>query len=230
MKTIIFDIETGPLPEAQLARMIPPFDPAAVKVGNIKDPGKIAEKIAEAEASHVADFTERAALDATTGRTVAIGCLVFSGMQPCRTLGRADAEPVILGLNCEAFLVEEFWKLITNGYTGLNLCIGFNSLAFDLPFLIRRSWALGVQVPTILRNGRYWHDNLIDLRDWWKLGDWQAKGSLDTISKHFGYAGKNGDGKNFHKLWETDRVMAEAYLRNDLQMTLAVAQRMNVSI
>ena len=100
----------------------------------------------------------------------------------------------------------------------------------DLPFLIRRSWALGVQVPTILRNRRFWHDNLIDLRDWWKLGDWQAKGSLDTISKHFGYAGKNGDGKNFHKLWETDRVMAEAYLRNDLQMTLAVAQRMNVSI
>ncbi len=230
MKTIIFDIETGPLPPEHLAKMIPPFDPGEVKTGNLKDPAKIAEKLKEAEANHVSDFIERAALDATTGRVLAIGCLVFHGMQPCRTLNRASGEVLILGLNCEAFLVEEFWKLITNSYTGLNLCIGFNSLAFDLPFLIRRSWALGVQVPTILRNRRFWHDNLIDIRDWWKLGDYQAKGSLDTISKHLGYAGKNGDGKNFHKLWESDRLMAEAYLRNDLFMTLSVASRLNVSL
>ena len=32
---IYFDIETGPLPLSEL--VIPPFDPAAVKLGNIKN-------------------------------------------------------------------------------------------------------------------------------------------------------------------------------------------------
>ena len=37
-QTIIFDVETGPLSEAELAAALPPFDPNEVKVGNIKDP------------------------------------------------------------------------------------------------------------------------------------------------------------------------------------------------
>ena len=47
MKTIHFDIETGPLSEAELAVMVPPFDAAEVKTGNLKDPDKIAAKVAE---------------------------------------------------------------------------------------------------------------------------------------------------------------------------------------
>ena len=45
MKTIVFDIETGPLAESELAAMVPAFDPAEVKTGNIKDPEKVAAKI-----------------------------------------------------------------------------------------------------------------------------------------------------------------------------------------
>ena len=37
MQTIFFDIETGALPEAEIAAMMPPFDPAEVKTGNLKD-------------------------------------------------------------------------------------------------------------------------------------------------------------------------------------------------
>jgi hypothetical protein len=33
MNTILFDIETGPLPESELAALLPPFDPAEVKTG-----------------------------------------------------------------------------------------------------------------------------------------------------------------------------------------------------
>ena len=42
MKTIFFDVETAPLPESELAAMVPPFDPAEVRTGNLKDPDKIA--------------------------------------------------------------------------------------------------------------------------------------------------------------------------------------------
>jgi hypothetical protein len=35
--------------------------------------------------------------------------------------------------------------------------------SFDLPFLIRRSWAWGVPVPMV-REGRFWSRQFIDLR------------------------------------------------------------------
>ena len=73
MNTILFDIETAPLPESELAALVPPFDPAEVRTGNLKDPDKIAAKLAEAEANHRRDFIERAALDPLTGRVLAIG-------------------------------------------------------------------------------------------------------------------------------------------------------------
>ncbi len=41
--TIIFDIETSALPFGELA--IPAFNPADVKLGNTRDPDKIAERI-----------------------------------------------------------------------------------------------------------------------------------------------------------------------------------------
>jgi len=59
-KPIIFDIETGPLPEPELRRMLPEldrtkikgaeilgtlFDPTAVRTGNMTDPAKIKAKI-----------------------------------------------------------------------------------------------------------------------------------------------------------------------------------------
>ena len=47
METICFDVETGGVPEAELASMVSAFDPAQVKVGNIKDPEKIAASYRE---------------------------------------------------------------------------------------------------------------------------------------------------------------------------------------
>ena len=44
MNTFVFDIETGPLPEAELAALIPPFDPTEVKTGNLKDTEKSSDK------------------------------------------------------------------------------------------------------------------------------------------------------------------------------------------
>ena len=75
MQTIIYDIETGPLPEADLAALLPPFDPADIETGNLKDPEKIAAKLAEAEMNHRRNFFEQAALDPLTGRVVAVGLL-----------------------------------------------------------------------------------------------------------------------------------------------------------
>lgn len=214
MKTLIYDIETAPLPEAELLAMLPPFDPAEVKVGNIKDPSKIAEKIAEAESSHRQNFMDRAALDPLTGRVLAIGFLPLQGAS------------TVLGDDDEATLLREFWDKCTNQHGAHRLMVGFNTHLFDLPFLVRRSWKHRVKVPAWVRRGRYWSDNFIDLREHWQLGDRMAKGSLDAVAKHLGCGSKSGNGKDFARLWTEDRKAALAYLENDLKLTLAVAKAM----
>ncbi|HMJ91013.1 MAG TPA: ribonuclease H-like domain-containing protein [Candidatus Acidoferrum sp.] len=213
MQTIFCDIETGPLPESELAALVPPFDPAEVKTGNLKDPDKIAAKITEAELNHRRDFIERAALDPLTGRVVAIG-LVYQD----------SSEFIVIGHDDEAAMLREFWE-VTKGEMGrVNRIVGFNTHLFDLPFLIRRSWRHRVAVPFGIRRGRYWSDEMVDLRDAWQLGDRQARGSLDVIAKHLAVGSKNGDGKNFAALWQSDRAKALEYLRNDLELTRRVAE------
>ncbi len=219
MQTIFFDIETGPLPETELAALVPPFDPAEVKTGNLKDPDKIAAKLAEAEANHRRDFFEKAALDPLTGRVVAVGLLYPD-----------SGEFVVIGHEDEAATLREFWE-VTKGEMGrINQMVGFNSNAFDLPFLIRRSWRHRVAVPFGIRRGRYWSDEMVDLRDAWQLGDRQARGSLDTIAKHLGVGTKNGSGAEFAALWQTDRAKATEYLRNDLQLTARIADALGCCV
>src|SRR4051794_23248327 len=181
MKIIFFDIETGPLPENELTALLPPFDPAEVKTGNIKDPEKIAAKIAEAELNHKRDFIEKAALDPLSGRVVAIGLL------------DADSgEFKVIGHDDEARTLREFWDVCRGEMGRLNQMVGFNTYQFDLPFLFRRSWKHRVAIPMGIRRGRYWAEQMIDLRDGWQLGDKQARGSLDAIAKHLGVGEKNG--------------------------------------
>jgi DNA polymerase elongation subunit (family B) len=238
MQTIYFDIETGPLPENELAALLPPFDPAEVKTGNLKDPEKIAAKLAEAEANHRREFIDRAALDPLTGRVVAIGLLIasphpspFPSAEREKEAG-SESQPhhefKIIGHDDEAATLKEFWQVCQGDMGRINEMIGFNSNQFDLPFLIRRSWKHRVPVPHGIRRGRYWSEQMIDLRDLWQLGDRQARGSLDAVAKHLGVGSKNGDGKDFAKLWETDREKAIEYLRNDLQLTARVAEALGV--
>jgi uncharacterized protein YprB with RNaseH-like and TPR domain len=212
-QTILFDVETGPLPESELAALLPPFDPAEVKVGNLKDPEKIAAKIAEAEANHRRDFFENAALDPLSGRVVAIGML------------RQDTrEFVAVGHEDEARTLAEFWSACRAEIVHGSQLVGFNIFQFDLPFLLRRSWKHRVLVPLGLRRGRYWCEHLGDLREIWQCGDRMARGSLDSIAKHLGVGEKTGEGNDFAKLWATDRQQAIAYLRNDLELTAKIAE------
>ena len=219
MQTIFYDIETGALPETELAALLPPFDPAEVKTGNLKDPDKVAAKLAEAEANHRRDFLETAALDPLTGRVVAIGLLYPD-----------SGEFVVIGHDDESATLREFWETTKGEMGRINEMVGFSSNAFDLPFLIRRSWRHRVPVPFGIRRGRYWSDEMVDLRDAWQLGDRQARGSLDTIAKHLGVGAKNGNGADFAKLWLSDRAKATEYLRNDVKLTARIAEALGCCV
>lgn len=199
---IFFDIETTALPEADLLALAPEFEAAK----NLRDPEKIAANIAEKRA----EWLERAALSPETGRVLAIGLYdesfwMFSGD--------------------EADILEAFWS---------GLCshpeeqfIGWNIFGFDLPFLVRRSWILGIATPSWLRRGRVWDISFIDLMEVYSLGTKQYV-SLDTAARALGVGRKTGSGADFGKLWcgtMEQRQQAIEYLQNDVELTQRVGAR-----
>ena len=208
--TIIFDIETSALPFGELA--IPAFNPADVKLGNTKDPDKIAERIRQAEENHVTDYIKNAALDALSGQVLCIGYRLERD------------EPAILSSDAdgEAAMLRQWWELL-NTWERQPRLIGFNIKAFDLPFLIKRSWKHRITPPYWIRNGRYWNDLIVDLREVWQLGDNRAHGSLGAISRHLGLGEKAGNGADFANLWKTNRQAAIDYCLQDVKLTQQVA-------
>jgi len=258
-KIISFDIETGPLPVERLKEILPPFDPSSigphpgifksesVKLGNLKDAKKIAEKIDSAQVAHdkaVAEYEEKkangepsywqsivddAALSAITGQVVAIG---YQGKK--ETLHLA-----VDGITEHQLLVQ-FWKIYQQGRSEKRSLVGFNIKAFDVPFICQRSWILGVPVPpTITTMTGFLDPVFVDLAERWKAGNrgaWGKPGfgTLDTIAKALGIPGKPDDCKGAEfaqKLWGSaeDRAIAAAYLSSDLRMTAEVAERLGVA-
>lgn len=242
----IFDIETGPFSDDILKDLCPPyepplppgeFDPSAVKVGNCgaeKAAAKIEEKRLEhlaavknyesstkaAREGHFAKFKDKAALSPTTGKVLAIGWMSASG------------EEDTIVFDDERKMLDEFWSRFETCADRKQPMIGHNILNFDLPFLVKRSWILGVSVPQDVRNGRYWHRLFIDTMDVWACGS-RDYVSLDTLGKLFG-CGKKTEGfggGDFSRMFlgtPEDRKQAMAYLHNDLTLTLAVAKRLGL--
>jgi hypothetical protein len=243
---ITFDIETGPLDEETVLEFSPPFqppprqgefDPASVKVGNLKDQTKIDAKIAEARAAHeksVADYEanvnaaylqhvaqamEAATLSPTTSSVIVIGYRAFDGRIAIDDGGGDERQ-----------LIRKFWQKYEKWRVDRRRIVGCNILGFDLPFLIRRSWILGIDVPATVKPGRYFDDLFVDVREAWLCGQrWSdCDSSLDVIARALGVGAKNGDGAMFWKLWAEDRDKAVAYLKNDLELAGNAAVRMGI--
>ncbi len=117
--------------------------------------------------------------------------------------------------------------------------VGANIIQFDLPFLIHRSWILGVDIPsTVCQFGKWGNFDplFIDIREWWQLGQRNGcESSLDVMARALGCGCKTEgiDGGNFARLWfgtPEERQQATGYLLNDLQLTADVATRLGVAV
>lgn len=230
-KAVIFDIETTALDESVLLASLPAFDPAEVKLGNIKDPAKQAEKVAAAEIKHKEDYLSRAALSPGTGMVAAIGYKVINDDDASNitTLIMLDEQTT------EVEIIKGFWGLWQTLHTaGVTHFVGHNILDFDLPFLVNRSRILGIQTPAFLfsyKNNRvYWSERFIDTRVLWLLGrkSSDTPSSLDHISKSLGVGGKNGNGAEFGRMLKEQPQVAREYLFNDIDLTSKVADRLGI--
>lgn len=250
---IVYDIETSPRDLDSIKSIHGPYDPASdvgprpgafdqasVKLGNLKDANKIAEKIeaaraaheeriagydqalADAEAKHWAGVVDRAALCPTTGCVMAIGYLSDAG-----EVIHHEAE------YSEATMLEQFWVRYLNCRAKGRRLIGFNSHGFDLPFIARRSWMLGVAVPQEAQQANgYLDPTFFDLVTRFQFGNRRDYISLDKLCRAMGLHGKpeGVTGAMFHAMYRDpeQRAAALAYLSNDLRMTWELAERMGV--
>jgi DNA polymerase elongation subunit (family B) len=206
MSHIIFDIETGSYPVSEL--VCPEF----TAPGNYKDAVKIAENIAGQREA----WLKKTALYPTSGKVLAIGLMEPTGFRVI------DAE--------ESVTINLFWHVV-NGLNDGEKIVGFNSHGFDLPFLIRRSWKLGIPVPGNLMRGRYFNSELsIDLLEMWTCGRKDDSIKLADLAKFLGCGEKSGSGADFQSLWESDKVKAIEYLKNDIELTERIAKKMGVML
>lgn len=214
---ITWDIETSPLPEDRLRMMLPAFNPEDVKLGNTKDPEKVAAKIEEARANHWTDFQKRAALDAKTGFVMAFGFAIDDGPPQLALAETLEEERALLQWITDLL----HWWNRENGYL-----IGFNVKAFDLRFLIQRMWIQALRRPAGLiqsyRGRMYWDDRVRDLLEEWMLPfnrEYTGNG-LDAVCKAVIGEGKSGDhGAHFYKLIVEDREAAITYAKTDVFRT-----------
>lgn len=244
--SIVFDIETGPLPKDVLDRLFEPYVPAAfdessVKTGNLRDKAKIDAKIEECRGKHLEaelakafqreqEFFGKAALHADTGQVLAIGYYWPENDQD------GDGSLISGNYEGEEEVVRSFWQLVVHAIQDRSTLIGHNIHGFDLPFLVRRSWLLGVTVPQSIFSGsgtgnaRYFADAFVDTQRRWGLTTGELI-SLDRLARAMGVGEKNGHGEDFARLWngsDSEKQEAIEYLQNDLRLTWECARRMGV--
>jgi predicted PolB exonuclease-like 3'-5' exonuclease len=220
---IYFDIETMPNPA--LAPLYG-FEEDDVKTGNLKDAQKIQAKREEAFNKHMKSIM----LSPTTSMVCAVGVYDDHNTGNGFIMTHLD--------NTEFEMISALWRLFQCTVTDNKTQVaGFNIKSFDLPYLVKRSWALHISVPkSVFKfwNGRvYFNSDLfVDLREMWTFGDKYAPGTLDDVLKFLGFDGKTEgvSGGDFYKLLETDKAKALEYLKRDCLGCMEIYSRIGASL
>lgn len=229
-----FDIETGPSEEiAKYIAPYPTFDPASVKVGNLKDEEKIAEKIQNAEKLHnqgrepyYDSETKKLLTKSYASRVEAIGINITD-------LNNKTENYILSG--DESHILSTFWGMLTqfNGMFLDRVICGWNIKEFDFPFIVQRSWRYRTKIhwnsfcnKTPFRGNKiYYNDFICDLMHIFACGSFTNKWtSLDNASKSVLGHGKP-DGMTGDMYWKLsrstdlmEREQAKQYLKTDLNL------------
>jgi hypothetical protein len=231
---VVFDIETEGACTLELIKEInppyPQFVPEGVKCGNLKTEEEKFAKIEAARLSHVAqeeahwaEKISKAALSAETGRVVTIGYLPVGKPDEFAYLDDADFD--------EERLLRRFWSGYEKVRASRGRIIGWNSNGFDIPYLIKRSWIVGVPVPPTVFRGKWISDTFIDLMQIWSVYEFKKFAKLDACARVLGLGNKTDQaccGAEFAKWYrDPDRhEEARKYGLLDLTLTRDIYRRL----
>lgn len=201
---LFFDIETAANPDALV------FLPEPTAPANYKDAEKIAQYVSDKKAEQV----QQAPLDADLGKVIAIA------MQ--RGLENA-AEVYLAGdpeTSDEKALLHCFWSSFAQ--MDGRAC-GYNILGFDLPYLLRRSFDLGIDVPLLPRLAKYHIEPIVDLMG--ILYNWGNARGLKWVCRRYGIPNELPD-LDGSQVVNMDRDTLRKYARNDLTLLIELYKRM----
>jgi predicted PolB exonuclease-like 3'-5' exonuclease len=213
MKKFYFDIETEGLPFEQIERLMPEFEAAA----NIKDEVKIKAAIEAKKA----DWLDKVALKAITGKIVAV------------TIAKDDNVPEMWANFGEKTLIEEILKELKSVISLNAQAYAWNGSGFDLPFICQRAAVYNIPAfadLTVNMRGRfYWQESLIDPKLVWSNYSPDHTGtSLKSVALALGVGEKTGEGKDFAKLLKEKPDEAKTYALNDVNLLRTIVRRMGI--
>ena len=224
------------------------FDAASVKLGNLKDAKKIEAKIAEAESKHLEavslheakmiggeqtfweNIIDNAALSPVTGRVLAIG-FVREGEVIIECDGSKN-------VSSESDLLTVFWIEFDCRKRESEKLIGWNVANFDVPFIVWRSAALGVEIPRGVYRGKWLSDSFVDLMNYWPsmYSPWKQKSAWLGAKDAARFLGCSRpvdeiEGKDFWRFFlgsDAERAKAIRYLENDVTEETIIAKALGV--
>jgi len=214
----ILDIEVIPKPREEILRNAPPWseEEALTRKGNRTKPETINAFLEDDKADYEKTLLEKAALDPATGIVAVVGVWVNGKVTQYTLVNHTEDILTECALNALASSTQTF---------------GWNIHGYDLPFLVKKAWMLGIFVPRHVFNpfSRYTiPDRIIDGMKVWTCGNFKAPfTSLDRALRSVGLPGKL-DGNQFGKLWEEDPEKALAYNREELLGQAALYGKMGL--
>lgn len=200
---LYFDVETE-ANEKALEFMEEPVPPS-----NYKNPETIAKYIEEKKIEQI----ERAALDADYGKIIAIGVKENDG----------EVESKLAGIDItEKGLICWFWKLFANNQ---GQCCGYNIIGFDLPYLMRRSFDLGIVLPNKYKPDlrRYQTYPTCDLMN--IMYNWGTARGLKWVCKRYGIDNPLPD-LDGSQVKDMDSETLKTYVENDVELIYKLYSRM----
>lgn len=207
MKYIAFDIET--MPDVAQINNLPEPD---VATGNLKDPEKIAAKVAEAKKEQIG----RMALSPLTGEIASAA--FFSN----------NRQDVVFG---ELQILEATWQHIMDG----NKLVTFNGKSFDVPFVFKRGIIHGLKWATIPNMKRYVDkyravQHIDVMEEWCAFGERIKLGTLSQLL--LGQTKLDFDFAETPELLKTEegRAKIAEYNIQDAYLTYRLAERMGLLV
>lgn len=248
--SLICDIECISQTEEQILKNLPSWDESEARQRvpkNYKKEEAISGWLDDDKANWNKDAIEKAALNPETAIVAVAG---FWNNDRVEQLFLGDETEFVKSsqlfqFETESELIEHAFMRLSEGSAyqwmtadrdgklqppGMDHCVlGWNLHGYDLMMLIRRAWILGVPVPRTIFNplSRYhFPERFVDMMQVWKAGNFKSPHqSLNHALKAVGLPEK-GDGKDFGKLWASDRSKALEYNANELRVAAELYKRM----